>query len=123
MLGIFGREHSQPGISPANASITNAVSGEPAAAQRHVGEVGHVQLARPGGLDLAAHQVRSPRRRRIGNGGTDPPPRVAPRQPQARLSRSTVHLATGMPCRLRYAHIFTVPYSDSGGRRPFSPGS
>ena len=41
----------------------------------------------------------------------------------ARLSRSTVHLATGMPCRFRYAHIFTVPYSDSGGRRPPTSGS
>ena len=34
---------------------------------------------------------------------------VTPRQPCARLSRSTVHLATGIPCRFRCAHIFTVP--------------
>ena len=32
-------------------------------------------------------------------------------------------LAARMPCRFSQAHIFTVPYSDSGGRRPFSSGS
>jgi hypothetical protein len=50
-------------------------------------------------------------------------PLLTPRQPCARFSRPPVHLATGMPCRFRCAHIFTVPYSDSGGRRPFSSGS
>jgi hypothetical protein len=49
--------------------------------------------------------------------------RIAPRQPWMRMIRSTVHRATGMPCRCRCAHIFRLPYSDSGGRLPFSSGS
>ncbi len=35
----------------------------------------------------------------------------------AAISRSTVHRATATPCRRRYPHIFTAPYSDSGFRR------
>ncbi len=49
--------------------------------------------------------------------------RVTPRHPWARISRSTVHFATVMPCRFRCSHIFTLPYRHSGGRRPFSSGS
>jgi hypothetical protein len=39
------------------------------------------------------------------------------------MIRSTVHRATGMPWRCRWAHIFRLPYSDSGGRLPFWLGS
>ena len=42
--------------------------------------------------------------------------RRTPCQPCRRISRSTVDLATGMPSRCRWAHIFTDPYSDSGLR-------
>ena len=49
--------------------------------------------------------------------------RVTPRHPWARISRSTVHFATVMPCRFRCSHIFTLPYRHSGGRRPSGPGS
>ena len=70
---------------------------EPAGYQRHVGEVRHVQLAGPGGLELAAYQVWRSARGRVGDGGADPAALVTPRQPWARLSRSMVHLATGIP--------------------------
>lgn len=49
--------------------------------------------------------------------------RRTPCQPLARINRSTVDLATGIPSRCRWAHIFTDPYSDSGFFRPFSSGS
>ena len=48
--------------------------------------------------------------------------RVTPRHPCARISRSTVHRATVMPCRFRCSHIFKLPYSDSGLRRPRASG-
>jgi hypothetical protein len=35
--------------------------------------------------------------------------RVAPRQPLAVMSRSTVQRATSTPSRLRWAHIFSDP--------------
>jgi len=44
--------------------------------------------------------------------------RVTPRHRCARISRSTVHLAAGTPCRFKCSHIFKDPYSDSGLRRP-----
>jgi hypothetical protein len=49
--------------------------------------------------------------------------RVAPRQPFTFMSRSTVQRATSMPSRLRWAHIFSDTYSDSGLRRPYWSGS
>ena len=45
------------------------------------------------------------------------------RQPCARLLFATIDWATGIRCRLRCAHTFTVLCSDSGGRRPSAPGS
>ena len=50
-------------------------------------------------------------------------PRELPRHPLARISRSTVHRATLMPCRRRYPQALTAPYSDSGLRLPRSSGS
>ena len=49
--------------------------------------------------------------------------RVTPFHPLARISRSTVHLATRTPCRRRCAQVFSDPYSDSGLRLPSFPGS
>ncbi len=72
-----------------------------------------LRLTRSGHLGLAGSGtvVRALRRR------------VLPRQPLARISRSTVHRATRRPWRFRCARAFTAPYSDSGFRRPSVPGS
>ena len=38
-------------------------------------------------------------------------PRTAPARPSARISRSIVHRATGMPSRFRASHTFRGPYT------------
>ena len=45
------------------------------------------------------------------------------RQPLARMIRSLVRRATGIPRRCRCAHIFRLPYNDSGARLPLLSGS
>jgi hypothetical protein len=92
--------------------------GLPAAGQWHVGEAGDVAGA---GLELAARHVG-----RADGSRTVVRTRralVTLRQPCARLLFATVDWATGIRCRLRCAHTFTVLCSDSGGRRPSAPGS
>ena len=78
-----------------NVSIANAGIGEPAGHHLHVGEIGDVQLAGPGGLELAAHQVRARAADGSGTVVRTRRPLVTPRQPCAFVSRPAVDLATG----------------------------
>jgi hypothetical protein len=72
--GLFRQRAFPPGDQPGERAGHERGAGEPAGNQRHAGEVRHVQLARPGRLEPAAHQVRSPARGRVGDGGADPTP-------------------------------------------------
>jgi hypothetical protein len=119
----FDSEHSHPAISPANASMTNAVYPNPPPSSGTY--VKSATCSCPGRPALKFRRTRSAARvwpgsgivvRTVGGRGTT-------RHPWARISRSTVHFATVMPCRFRCSHIFTLPYRHSGGRRPFSSAS
>ena len=79
----------------------------------------------PGALAVKSRFTRSGARECAGPGTVVRTlrARVTPRHPFARISRSTVHRATAIPCRRRYSHIFRLPYRHSGGRRPPWPGS
>ena len=79
----------------------------------------------PGALALKSRLTRSGARLCAGSGVVvrTVRARVTPRHRLAAISRSTVHRATGIPCRFRCSHIFKLPYSDSGLRLPRASGS
>jgi hypothetical protein len=117
------REHSQPAISPANTSMQNAVyPNRPPSSGTYVKSA---TCRCPGALAVKSRFTRSGARVCAGSGTVVRTfrARVTPRHPFARISRSTVHRAAVMPCRRRCSHVFRLPYSDSGLRRPRSSGS
>jgi hypothetical protein len=119
----FDSEHSHPGISPANAPTTNAVYPNPPPSSGTY--VKSATCSWPGRSAWKSRLTRSGARLCPGSGIVvrTARPRVTPRHPLARISRSTAHRATVMPCRFRCSRIFRLPYRHSGGRRPFSSGS
>jgi hypothetical protein len=86
-------------------------------ARRHpdVGEVRHDQPARRGRPELPLHQIRCPIRGRISDRSADLLGALHPLRAVDRISHSTVHLATWMPFRFRWAHILT---SRTGTQEP-----
>jgi len=98
--------------------------GEPAGHRLHVGEIGDVRLAGPGGLELAADQVRARAADGPGTVVRTRRPLVAPRQPCAFVSRSAVDLATGTH-RPAPSFLIRARYAihDAGGlAQPRPPG-
>jgi len=94
-------EHSHPAISPANASMTNAVYPKPPPSSGT--QVKSATCSCPGRPAVKFRFTRSGARVRAGSGTVvrTVRARVTPRHPFARISRSTVHRATPMPWRRR----------------------
>ena len=105
----FDSEHSHPAISPANVSMTNAVYPDPPPSSGTY--VKSATCSCPGRPFLKFRRTRSAARVWPGSGIVvrTARARATPRQGPARISRSTVHFATVMPCRFRCSHIFTLP--------------
>ncbi len=97
--GVFGARgfpaHNRPGVGVDDERHVDEDPGH----QLHVGEVGHQQRVGSSHTELSVHQIRWPHRGRVRDGGADLLLAPDACQPLARISRSTVDLATGMASR------------------------
>jgi hypothetical protein len=82
---------------------------QPALPGRYVREVDDPQLVWPLGPELPVDPVQRTRRLGIPDGGTTTLPRITPRSPILRISRSTVQRATVTPSRASYRQTLSAP--------------
>src|SRR5512133_1070725 len=100
----------QPMIRRANASMTNATYTHPDQVETNVMSATHSWSGAEG---LKLRPTRSRARSAAGSATVVrlTLPRTTPCRASRRIRRSTVHLATPMPSRLRASHTFRAPYT------------
>jgi hypothetical protein len=100
----------QPRMRRANASMTNATYTQPDHVDTYVMSATH---SMSGAVGLKSLDTRSRARSAAGSAIVVrlTLPRRAPSRPSARIKRSTVHRATGMPSRFSWSHTFRAPYT------------